>query len=292
MKEVFEEGVNWYKGNLHTHTKESDGQKTKEEAIALYRDAGYDFLALTDHWVESETKMEKGMLLLSGCEWDTGDMVNRPIYHILGIGMEKKLNLPRTNEYPPQFLIDSIREAGGMAILAHPMWSLTDPWKVLELEGLTGAEIYNSVSEAEFSNGRRADSSLYFDLWASQGKLMSCFAQDDSHWYQGEEMMSYLMVQAKELTKESIKEAIQKGEFYASQGPCFQSVLVEDGKVSVKCTGAKRVIFYSNAVWAEGRSQLWNGEEAVYKIKDTDKYIRVELIDENGKMAWTSPFWV
>ena len=37
-------GKTWYKGNLHTHTTVTDGKKTPEEVIALYRDKSYDFL--------------------------------------------------------------------------------------------------------------------------------------------------------------------------------------------------------------------------------------------------------
>ncbi len=37
------------KGNLHTHTTFSDGQLSVEEAVARYRDLGYDFVAITDH---------------------------------------------------------------------------------------------------------------------------------------------------------------------------------------------------------------------------------------------------
>ena len=40
---------NWYKGNLHTHTTQSDGAVSPEEMMACYRKAGYDFLALSDH---------------------------------------------------------------------------------------------------------------------------------------------------------------------------------------------------------------------------------------------------
>ena len=37
------------KGNLHTHTIFSDGQKTIEELIVIYKSLGYDFIAITDH---------------------------------------------------------------------------------------------------------------------------------------------------------------------------------------------------------------------------------------------------
>jgi hypothetical protein len=37
------------RGNLHTHTTLSDGTLTPEEVARRYREAGYDFLAFTDH---------------------------------------------------------------------------------------------------------------------------------------------------------------------------------------------------------------------------------------------------
>ena len=40
----------FYKANFHLHTTNSDGRRSPEEAIALYREQGYDVLAITDHW--------------------------------------------------------------------------------------------------------------------------------------------------------------------------------------------------------------------------------------------------
>ena len=42
-------GKRWYKGQLHTHTCWSDGRALPEQAAQAYLDAGYDFLAITDH---------------------------------------------------------------------------------------------------------------------------------------------------------------------------------------------------------------------------------------------------
>ena len=42
-------GNNRMKINLHTHTTQSDGRRTPEEAAKIYKDAGYDAIALTDH---------------------------------------------------------------------------------------------------------------------------------------------------------------------------------------------------------------------------------------------------
>ena len=42
-------GKKWYKGNLHTHSTNSDGRLSPEEVIGLYREEGYDFLALQQY---------------------------------------------------------------------------------------------------------------------------------------------------------------------------------------------------------------------------------------------------
>jgi len=39
----------WYKGNLHTHSFWSDGDDFPEVIAEWYREAGYDFLAISDH---------------------------------------------------------------------------------------------------------------------------------------------------------------------------------------------------------------------------------------------------
>ena len=39
----------WYKGNLHTHTLNSDGDSTPHEVTTWYRKQGYNFLVLSDH---------------------------------------------------------------------------------------------------------------------------------------------------------------------------------------------------------------------------------------------------
>ncbi|MBQ1965129.1 MAG: PHP domain-containing protein, partial [Clostridia bacterium] len=64
-------GNKWYKGNLHTHTTRSDGIKTPEQTKKEYREMGYDFIAITDHWAygESAEADPSGLIVLSGAEY-------------------------------------------------------------------------------------------------------------------------------------------------------------------------------------------------------------------------------
>ena len=40
-------GTQWYKGNIHTHTTESDGDEDPHKVVSRYRRHGYDFLVLS-----------------------------------------------------------------------------------------------------------------------------------------------------------------------------------------------------------------------------------------------------
>ena len=75
---MFESEGRWFRGNLHMHTTDSDGRLDPVSAREEYRKAGYDFIAVTDHWHMSENVPSKdgSMLEISGVEYDTGDMVH------------------------------------------------------------------------------------------------------------------------------------------------------------------------------------------------------------------------
>ena len=49
----FKEEGNWYKGNLHSPTVDSDGCLTPGEAVELFAEHGYSFLGISDHDVKT-----------------------------------------------------------------------------------------------------------------------------------------------------------------------------------------------------------------------------------------------
>lgn len=63
----------WYRGNIHMHSKWSDGNAMPEDAVAWYRDKGYHFVCLSDHQiVQTDTNawLEIGSKQLSRKEAD------------------------------------------------------------------------------------------------------------------------------------------------------------------------------------------------------------------------------
>ena len=299
---LLENGGRWYKGNTHMHTTMSDGQLETEDAISLYRSAGYDFIALTDHRYMNEPRTFDDFLVLSGAEYDTivrGDAAE--IFHIVGIGMREDPEVVYGHEsgsrWPkPQAVIDAIRRAGGEAILAHPNWSVMNPDDLYPLKGLAGVEIYNTVS-AMPKNPDRADSSVYIDIWAKRGRFMNCIAADDAHGYNGDETRSFIRVNAPELTREAILSAVARGHFYASQGPAFFDLELENGVITAEVSGDVRTaVLATNTPWSEESVKRLpgsdGGQRVAFSLQETDTFARVFLIDENGRRAWCSPFAV
>ena len=275
----------WFRGNLHLHTTRSDGQYTPEAAEALYRTQGYDFIAFTDHRQASDDAVDDGFLRLSGVELDT--MTDGQAIHVVGIGMEHPLEAPPLHS-GAQGMIDSIRNAGGRAMLAHPAWSLLQPGTIAGLQGLTAVEVFNSVSRPPW-NGERAEAANLLDLAWNVGARLPWVAVDDVHFYKGDEIGGWIWVNAPELSRDAILDALDAGHFFASTGPRFSQISLENGVLSIQCSPVERAIFYSNLHYVHHRVSDFPGEAYQYQPQTGETFIRVEIIDQQGRKAWSSP---
>lgn len=292
----------YYKGNTHTHTTNSDGRKKPEDVLRLYKEHGYDFLVISDHWHTFPTGEFEGMRVLSGIEYDFE--FARQVLHVVGV-FPNEAAAEGCYQFGMGYrrLIECINELGGAAIAAHPKWSHNTPDFILNLEGVCAAEVYNSFSGPPW-NPPVADASEILDAVAEAGRCLPWLAADDSHYYTGEQCMSWTMLQADELTPEGIIAALKRGSFYASQGPLFLDAEIVDGEFRVKTTPVARCSFISDRTNLLDRCQEGvTGKPApgdhhrrgsamtenVYPIHPDDHYIRCEIEDGEGRKAWTSP---
>jgi len=282
-----------YKGNLHTHSTVSDGRKTPEEIIELYKAAGYDFLAITDHRkFACPLTYNEGFTVLPGAEFDF-DLPGEVI-HIVGVGITEQCVLEHKKERGAQAAVNAINACGGFAILAHPAWSLNKPSTMLALRGVTASEVYNSVSGLPW-NADRADSSLLLDECACYGRLFGFMANDDSHWYNGEHCRAWNMVEAEENTREALLSALRSGHFYSSRGPEIKLFEREGNDFHIVCSPARAIWFSSNCVYNSKRSVTGTGlTEFTYTAvpQQGEIYVRATIEDENGMRAWTNPIGI
>ncbi len=82
----------WLKGNLHTHTTESDGDASPEYVASWYREHGYDFLVLSDHnhvtiLDEADSQPGEWPLLIPGEEVSSRIFDRTRPIHVNGIGL-------------------------------------------------------------------------------------------------------------------------------------------------------------------------------------------------------------
>ncbi len=280
-------GAKRLKVNLHLHTTGSDGCKTPEEAAAIYRAAGYDVIAVTDHWRYRASGELGGLRILGGAEYNIGGGDGAGgVFHILGLGCEKEPAL--APDMSAQQLIDGINACGGLAVLAHPAWSLNTVDQVAPLHGFGATEIYNSVSDAHESC--RPYSGDFVDTAACRGMLFPLLATDDVHFYDGtDDTKAWIMLEcAPGASDAEILQAIREKKFYATQGPEVH-LTVEGDEAVVRCSPVCRVNFPTNGVWGAAHGHHGEGlTEARCRLREFETFVRAEVRDAQGRAAWTN----
>ncbi|MEJ2725490.1 MAG: PHP domain-containing protein [Deltaproteobacteria bacterium] len=140
-----------YVGNLHIHSKHSDGGATVSEIAASAAELGLDFIALNDHaYAVDDLHLEEegvygSVLVLLGLE------IGVRYHQYLAYGLKK---LIRQDELSPQEVIDKVNGQGGFGFMAHPFEkgmpfserSVAYTWNDLSVRGHSGLSIWNFTS--------------------------------------------------------------------------------------------------------------------------------------------------
>lgn len=143
-------------GNLHCHTRYSDGHGNHQDIARAAIDAGLDFVVVTDHnvWVGGmdgyRYRGRDRVLLLVGEEIHDQDRQPQK-NHLLVYESGEEL---AAYAHDTQALLDAVRARDGLAFLAHP----SDPaaplfdeddlsWEDWTVSGFNGIELWNFMSE-------------------------------------------------------------------------------------------------------------------------------------------------
>ena len=105
----FEIAGQWYRGNTHSHSTESDGQLPIAERFDAYRQAGYDFLVITDHRTVSDVSAysTEDFLAISGSEVHPENPYGCSTYHIVAINIQQKIDCAKLH---PNEVLEEIRK--------------------------------------------------------------------------------------------------------------------------------------------------------------------------------------
>lgn len=313
----FERDGVWLRCALHTHTTESDGQVEPRFLVRDYEEAGFDAVAITDHWRLTLVPSTGRLLTIPAAEL-TYDVGPGRVGEFLAYGIGEIVDDPGglrenwiTNEEEhweqrtfPDFssAIRWTSGQGAVAYAAHPYWSGLDPSVLLAAEGLAGLEVYNGTSETE--NGR-GDSSPWWDALLGAGKLVFASATDDQHVPLFDLGLAWTMVRARDRSVEAVVEALRTGASYASAGPAIHEAHLDGDAVEVVCSPCRAVVLgmaeERGASVTAGERGRWMGrvletnDEGLItraRVESTEPdpgYVRVSVVDAAGRKAWTNP---
>lgn len=288
----------FYKGNLHTHSTQSDGKLTPEQVCAVYRQGGYDFLSITDHFLAAynfpltDTRMHDtaDFITLPGAELHAGRTELGHLWHILAVGLPFDFAPPTAEETGPQIAMRAMT-AGAYVAVAHPYWYILTEGDVLSLGPVHAIEVINGTSH---DHNDKIDSWYMMDLMTARGHRYTACATDDAHFNpaRGDVFLGWVQVKSEALTTEAILTALKAGHYYSSTGPEIYDVQVFPGeKVVVHCSPAERIFITGHgwtAVHAYGNG-LMHAELNIEKFESP--YGRITVRDAQGRRAWSNPFW-
>jgi hypothetical protein len=196
-------------------------------------------------------------------------------------------SLENTNE-----LIRRAREAGFIASLNHPHWSLNTAGFYNGLEGLCAIEVING--------GCYRSSALDYAPhvmreMAWHGKRLVAIAGDDTHrpthFYQ-----AWTMFKAPELSHKAIIEALQRGDCYASTGPEIHELYVEEGVVHIKTSEAQGIFMATAGRGKHSKLVPFDSDErvteAAFPLSEDDVFFHIIVRDMHGRPAATRIYYL
>jgi predicted metal-dependent phosphoesterase TrpH len=292
----------FWRGNLHTHSTRSDGVLSPEEVCRRYMAEGYDFLALTDHFVglwgypivDTVPMRTNRFTTILGAELHSGAMANGELWHILAVGLPADFAPSKTPHFDPVEGQETGAEiaaravaAGAFVAIAHPQWSGLTLADARSITAAHAVEVYNHGCAVGCD---RPDGFAIADLLLTEGRDLTMIATDDAHFSEPDHFGGWVMVKAEENTPEALLASLKAGTFYSSQGPLLHDVRIEGKHVVVESSAVAAVIVQGAGTGAKavhGHS-MTRTEVPVDRLNNSP-WLRVTAVDAAGRRAWSNP---
>ncbi len=297
--------LKWYKGNLHTHTLNSDGDSTPLDVATWYRENGYQFLVLSDHnYLTEVTGLNQVVgfadkfLLIPG-EEVTDSFQGRPV-HVNASDL-RELVRPSGGSSMPETIsrnVEAILAKGALPSLNHPnfRWSMTSR-DLLAVRGMTHFEVYNGHPTVHNRGGGGAESlEEMWDALLTAGRKQYGVAVDDAHVFRrfapslSNPGRGWVMVRATGLDTGSIMKGLRGGDFYASTGVELSDIQTAGGQFRIAIKPIADFKFTTYFIGTGGTVLARSVDlNPVYPFKGDEPYVRARVEASDGSLAWVQP---
>ena len=302
----------WYRGNLHTHTTESDGDAEPEAVAAWYKDHGYDFLVLSEHnhlylLDYGDGNSDSSIPLMIPGEEVTvpTDRSDQTPVHVGAIGIDRLVEPTFGDDVATilQANIDDIRDAGGISCINHPSWKWAfDHEPILKTRGASLMEVFNAATDCNNYPIPVPGFLSPTEIWdnvLSAGMSIFGVATDDSHHYhdfspdKDNPGRGWVMVESEALESDALVEAMAAGSFYSSTGVFLAELNSSADEVSLKIRQRPHSLYLTRFIGSDGAihdEQV--GAEVAYRPTGDEGYVRAHVTSSNGHQAWTQPVFL
>jgi hypothetical protein len=297
----------WYRGNTHAHSTRSDGDLPPEGVAAWYREHGYDFVCLTDHFVAPEPGLaaslsDGGFLVIPGQELSA--LVNRIPVHVNAFGVEETVPEPKGMEVGSVLkeMTALARERTRVISVNHPnFYAAFGAAEMLDIDEPFLLEVWNGHPQVfNFGWPGRAGVESMWDELLTAGRTVWGVACDDSHHYREDVPrhphglaragLGWVNVWAEELTTEPVLSALLAGDFYASTGVELGRVEAREGRYLVETTGETGRFLFTGPGGQVLEDQT--GTTGSINLGGREGYVRATILGEKGALAWTQPVFL
>jgi hypothetical protein len=298
--------LQWYKGNTHTHTLNSDGDSTPDDVVRWYREHGYRFLVLSDHnfltsvdGLNAVHGAHDLFLVIRGEE--VSDRADAKPIHINGLDVSTHVEPQHGSSVVDvvQRNIDAIRKAGGIPHVNHPNfeWAISAD-DLLRVERTRLFELYNGDHLVNnLGGGGIPGMEEVWDRLLSSGKVIYGIADDDAHVFKqpGNPDVpgpgrAWVVVRAERLAPRPIVEALERGDFYSSTGVELSDYQVTDKAITITVNQKPSSKYRIQFIGSHGRVlSETTASPAAYVFSGDERYVRAKIYESNGRVAWTQP---
>ena len=296
LSNPFDQPGRFYKGNLHTHSNTSDGQLPAEEVCRRYRERGYDFICLSDHFLpvydypvtDTRPWRTEGFTTLLGAEVHVPATSLGEKWHLLANGLPLDFEPPREGESAPD-IAARCAAAGAFVSIVHPAWYALSVDDARSIRAAHAVEVYNHTSALRTDRG---DGTVLLDQLLSGGHRVMALACDDAHFEVDDAFGAWVMVRATQREPEALLAALKAGHYYSSTGVELHGMHFEGDELVVRCSPAVGVFLQgrgSRAVQVMGED-LTEVRLAASRLGQ-HSFMRLTVVDAQGRRAWSNPMW-
>ncbi len=317
------EPIGWLKGQTHLHSNNSGDSSTPPgDVVRYYAERGYDFIIFTDHNRVTRMPSAAPVLVIAGAELTQNlQTCDPPSAEVQGCNLHMnalfaspeapfEVKWPsasrpaRLDVYQSELAI--ARSYDALAQLNHPnfRWA-ADGEMVTELarRGVRLIEIANGSGDCnDAGDAHHPSTEALWDHALSAGQILYGVATDDAHHYydaaevrrRGEQAYEgnrgWVMVHAAR-TPQSIRAALQSGDFYASTGVRLAKIEITAESIGIvvaqETPADCEFVFVGTGGRELARSR---GRSAQYSLAGSSSgYVRAVVIDGTGQKAWLQP---